>query len=68
MRPKDDIRNSLKDVLWKLVCKLQTIPDMLQLYKADKNEFFRQYRTWPEGKRAWAVKVVLDHYVPEMYQ
>lgn len=68
MRPKDDARNSLKDVLWKLVCKLQTIPDMLQLYKADKNEFFQQYRTWPEGKRAWAVKVILDHYVPEMYQ
>ena len=65
-RPRHDLRESLKDVLWNLICKLQTVPDVLQLYKADKDEFFRQYRTWPEGKKEWSVKTILEHYVPSM--
>ncbi|MDP3770009.1 MAG: DUF6638 family protein [Candidatus Sungbacteria bacterium] len=68
MRPQEALAASLTDVVWNLICKLQAIPDMLQLYRSDKNEFFRQYRTWPEGKQAWAVQSVLKHYVPTMSQ
>lgn len=68
MRPPETLHASLKDVVWNLICKLQTIPDMLQLYRADKNTFFQRYRTWPEGKQTWAVQKILRHYVPEMNQ
>lgn len=40
--------------------------DPLELYRADKNRFMSEYRTWSSEKRNWAIARILKHYVPVM--
>jgi hypothetical protein len=34
--------------------------DILRLYYADKELFFKTYLGWPEPKKEWAVKRILE--------
>lgn len=43
------------------VCPL----DVTQLFADDKNEFYEQYRSWPESKREWAVQKICQDYLME---
>lgn len=43
------------------VCPL----DVTQLFADDKNEFYEQYRSWPESKREWAVQKICQDYLIE---
>lgn len=68
IRPHQQLSDATREVIQLLICKLQQVPDVLDLYRSDKNEFFRQYREWPDTKKTWAADRILGRYVPKMNQ
>lgn len=65
VHPADGVAESTRQVLWRLLCRLQT-HDPLRLYVADKNLFFERYAQWPRSKQDWAVERISSRYRPLM--
>ena len=66
-RPTSNLSEPLKDVVWQLLVKITPI-DIYRLYSYDKEEFFRQYNTWPESKKNWWIKFLVENYIPRTDQ
>lgn len=54
-----------RDVVWQLLCRLSPL-DFLRLYVADKDAFFKAYRSWPESKKRWAARRIAGTYRAKM--
>lgn len=62
LRPNPTLDNSFRRVIWRMLLKINSF-DVFRLYVYDKEEFFKQYLTWPYAKRYWVA-----HYIAERYQ
>ncbi len=51
-----------RDLVNMLLAELSPL-DMRQLYICHKNEFYRQYRDWPDAKKAYCVDFLAREYV-----
>jgi hypothetical protein len=59
MRPHHRLETGDEEVIWLLLCRLQPL-DVSRLYASDKQRFFREYETWPDAKKDWAINVVRE--------
>ncbi|MBR9902725.1 MAG: hypothetical protein GYB15_02070 [Gammaproteobacteria bacterium] len=53
-----------KDLVNMLLAELSPL-DTRQLFICHKNEFYRQYRTWPEAKQAYCCDFLSREYAPD---
>lgn len=53
-----------KDLVNMLLAELSPL-DIRQLFICHKNEFYRQYRTWPEAKQAYCCDFLSQEYSPD---
>lgn len=59
--PNPKLAKAEKIMIWSLICKFSPLKDVLQQYLFDKNQFFADYKTWPEQKQDWAIKLIKEH-------
>ncbi len=65
IHPANSLTGSDREVVWQLICKICPL-EVLRLYISDKDLFFRQYQTWPEAQKNWAVNFLKENYQAEM--
>lgn len=64
MRPRGG-SDAKRETVELLLSQLRSY-DPLEIYRADKNRFMREYGSWSREKREWAIARILKHYVPIM--
>ncbi|MCI5050723.1 MAG: hypothetical protein MRY57_00225 [Candidatus Pacebacteria bacterium] len=62
LRPNPMLDDETRRVIWRILLKVNSF-DVFRLYVYDKEEFFKEYLSWPLGKRHWVA-----HYIAERYQ
>lgn len=66
VHPQRKLPSEDQDVIWHLLSRLHPV-DIVQLYTADKNAFYRLYREWPEAKKQWAIKFIGERAMLPVY-
>ncbi|MCI0533209.1 hypothetical protein L0Y49_03235 [bacterium] len=59
MRPAPDIPPSIREVIWKFIAKIGQ-KDPVTQYAHNKSGFIKEFETWPESRKAWTVRHLLD--------
>lgn len=59
-QPHSKLKGGVKDLMWQLLGKVSQW-DAFNLYKYDKEEFYKAYTDWKEPQKEWAVECILKH-------
>ncbi|WP_075342786.1 DUF6638 family protein [Tenacibaculum agarivorans] len=55
--PHSSLKPNEQDLIWKLLVSISA-KDVLFLYWYDKEEFYKQYKTWDDDMRDWVIKTI----------
>ncbi|NND78003.1 MAG: hypothetical protein HKN39_07445 [Flavobacteriales bacterium] len=61
IRPNPEFSKRITRIIWRILLKIDPY-DVFRLYIYDKEEFFNQYKTWPQAKKQWAVNYIAPRY------
>lgn len=59
--PHSSLRPSDQDLIWKLLVNISS-KDVLFLYWYDKEEFYKQYKTWSDTKKDWVIETIKNSF------
>ncbi|MGB0879913.1 MAG: DUF6638 family protein [Polaribacter sp.] len=55
--PHSSLRANHQDLIWKLLVNIAP-KDILFLYWYDKEEFYKQFKTWEDSKKDWVIDLI----------
>jgi len=58
--PHSSLRPNHQDLIWNLLVNIAP-KDILFLYWYDKEEFFKQFKTWNDSKKDWAIQTIKNN-------
>jgi hypothetical protein len=58
--PHSSLRPNHQDLIWNLLVKIAP-KDILFLYWYDKEEFYKQFKTWNDSKKDWAIQTIKNN-------
>ncbi|QMU65894.1 MAG: hypothetical protein GKR88_17515 [Flavobacteriaceae bacterium] len=59
-KPHSSLQPDYQDLIWKLLVNIAP-KDILFMYWYDKEEFYKQFKTWNTSMKDWAVEVIRNH-------
>ena len=59
--PHSSLRANHQDLIWKLLINIAP-KDVLFLYWYDKEEFYKQYKTWSDSKKEWVINTIKNNF------
>jgi hypothetical protein len=59
-KPHSSLRPNHQDLIWNLLVKIAP-KDILFLYWYDKEEFYKQFKTWNDSKKDWAIQTIKNN-------
>lgn len=63
LHPNQELSESMQEVVGRLIARLQPL-SLINLFKYDKELFYRRYQTWPEAKKLWAIRMIQQYHKP----
>ena len=60
-KPHSSLRANHQDLIWKLLINI-TPKDVLFWYWYDKEDFYKNFKTWQETKQDWVVETIKDGF------
>ena len=60
--PHPKLKPNHQDLIWKLLVNISP-KDILLVYWYDKEEFYKQYKTWDESTKDWVIETIRNNFL-----